>query len=85
MQVDAIATVVISGVSFIFGIGLSWGLMSQKVKSLIEHSKEYRDDQDKKNETFVTHNYFDAVTSPLRQAVDTIQKDIKEILKLVRS
>lgn len=92
MQIDALTAAAISVASTLFGVGLAWGLMTQKVNGLVQKMnsleqdlKDFREDLDKKSESFVTHPHFSAVTGPLHQSINIIQKDIKEILKLIRS
>lgn len=85
MQFDAIVAAAIGGLTGVFSAGLAWGLITQKVSALQTGLKEHRDDSERKHQLFVTHAYFEAVTSPILRAIETMEKDIKEILKAVKS
>lgn len=55
--------------------------MRRMEKDFDELQEECRKDQDK----FVTHQRLNDVVDPLRRTLDIVQKDVKEILRVVGS
>lgn len=53
--------------------------MSEKVRRLEADVEGLRKDQD----DFVTYTHFNAVLDPIRRSLDVVQKDVKEILRVV--
>lgn len=71
-------------------IGITYGKLTEKVESLREFAlaavvesrtdrKELRDE----HRNFVTHNHLGAVVSPIQESLQTLESDVKEILKVV--
>lgn len=53
--------------------------MREKVKRLEQDFHELREEQ----KDYVTMKHFDAVVEPIKLAIVTMQKDVKEILRAV--
>lgn len=85
MQMDAVMAAILGVGTSIFSVGLAWGLISQRVSGLEEKVLANKNENEKKHDSYVTFVHFDAVTGPIRLAIDTMQRDIKEILKAVRN
>lgn len=66
--------------SLVTAIG-GYFVIKEKVKRLEEDVHELKGDTDK----FVTFTHFDAVIMPLRNTLDSVQVDIKVLLKMISS
>lgn len=76
MQIDAEFAAAIGVASSIISSGIGYGVLKEKVRRLER-------DLEKSEERYVTIAHFNAVVQPIREALDTLQKDVKEILSLV--
>lgn len=70
--------------------GIAYGVVREKVAQLeervataIQESKTDRKDIREEQKGFVTYNHLDAVVEPLQSAINTIEADVKEILRAV--
>lgn len=79
MEIDASTSAVIGAISGVISAVAGYGIMREKVTRL-EHDLELM--QEAKKE-FVTFQHFDAVISPIRNTLDVVLRDVKEILKAV--
>lgn len=91
MQISVETIISLSGVltSFLTG-GVVYGVMREKVYQLeiklgdaVKESKEDRRDIREEMKTFVTHGHLEAVIEPIKDTLDMLQSDVKEILKAV--
>lgn len=88
---DWIPTVILTGASSVFTGGVMYGMFKTKLadiegrldKAILE-SRDDRKDLREEQKNFVTINHFEAVIYPLRRAIETVEMDVKEILKAVK-
>jgi hypothetical protein len=57
--------------------------MKEKMRRMEKDIDELRKDCERDQEKFVTHQHLNAVVEPMRQSLETVQKDVKEILRVV--
>lgn len=86
MQIDPeLLTATLGVATSLIGTCVGYGIMREKMrrmeKDFDELQEECRKDQDK----FVTHQRLNDVVDPLRRTLDIVQKDVKEILRVVGS
>jgi hypothetical protein len=55
------------------------------VDSLREEIADLRKDCEKDSDRFVTHQHLTAVIGPIHRSIEMVQKDVKEILRVVSS
>lgn len=63
----------------LLAFGVSTGVMKEKVRALEKELDELREEQ----KHYVTFKHFDAVIEPMKKTLDNVQRDIKEILRVV--
>lgn len=87
MQIDAEAAAAIgiasSVFSSVFAAGIAYGIMKTKLNRMELDNLETRSDLKKLHEVYVTHQHFNAVMRPISDTLSAVQKDIKDLLKLV--
>ena len=83
-------TAAVSLVTSIAITAIAYGVIREKVSQLEERvssaileSKADRKDIRDEQKGFVTYNHLDAVIEPIRNTLDTVQLDVKEILRMV--
>lgn len=57
--------------------------MKEKLRRVEVDLHELREEMREKEKEFVTHTHFEAVVEPMRRTLDTVQRDVKEILRAV--
>ena len=65
--------------SSVTAAGFAYGIMREKVHRLTKDVEDLRRQQ----EQYVPFHHFEAVVEPMKRVLDTVQKDIKEILRAV--
>lgn len=84
MELDQPAISTITAIlSSVFSSGVTYGILKGKVESMEKRLEAHEESDSDMHNKFVTFAHFDAVTGHLQMAVHDIQKDIKEILKLL--
>lgn len=58
-------------------------MMKEKLSRLEKDFDHLREECQRDSEKFVTHQHLDAVVEPMRHALEVVQKDVKEILRVV--
>jgi hypothetical protein len=53
------------------------------MKEKIRRIERDIDDLNEERKSFVTHEHFEAVIEPIKDTLDTVQRDVKEILRAV--
>lgn len=76
MQIDSEFAAVIGVASSVISSGVGYGILKEKVRRL-ERELE------KSEERYVTLTHFNDVVEPIRRAIESVQKDVKEILSYV--
>lgn len=79
MQLDAELAAAIGVTSSIVSTGVGYGIMKEKLRRLEKDFEELKQEQ----KSYVTLPHFDAVITPLNRTLDTVQRDVKEILRAV--
>ena len=77
--VTAIFTIASSVGSAVTASGFAYGIMKEKVGRLETDLKELRVSQ----KEYVPFHHFEAVIGPMRRTLELVEKDIKEILRVV--
>lgn len=57
--------------------------MREKLRRTEKDVDDLRDQVREDQKSFVTHQHLEAVVEPLRRTLDGVQKDVKEILRVV--
>lgn len=57
--------------------------MKEKMRRLEKDVDELRRECARDQDKFVTHQHLEAVVDPMRRSLETVQKDVKEILRVV--
>lgn len=70
---------------------VSYGVMKEKVRAIetrldkaIEESKSDRKDLREEQKNFVTFGHFEAVLRPIKEALDELKVDTKDILRRIK-
>jgi hypothetical protein len=78
--------------SSIFTGGVMYGIFQTKLNELdlrlekaVIESKDDRRDLRAEQKSFVTMAHFEAVIHPMRQSLESVQQDVKEILRAVKN
>ena len=58
--------------------------MSQKIRQVERDIASHQNELEKNSSRFVTFTHFEAVVEPVRRSLEIVQKDVKEILKVVK-
>jgi hypothetical protein len=84
---EAAMTVAMAVLSSVFTGGIMYGMFKAKLseveRSLANHEHYCEKERDKFDNRFVSKNEFEAVVKPIRRALETLEHDVKEILKVV--
>lgn len=90
MQIDGEVATLIGILSSIGSTAIGYGIVREKVrrleKDVDDQSREFKDVLDrifKDQKDFVTYNHLDAVVEPIKDTLNVVQKDVKEILRAV--
>lgn len=83
MQLDPEAAAVVGVATSLATAAINYGIMREKIRRVELDIELLRKDQSVEREKFVTYQHFDAVVEPLRRALESVQRDIKEILRAV--
>lgn len=83
MQIDSETTSVLSALvgigSSIIGYAVSQGINKEKIANLEKQMELMREQQEK----LVPYTYLNAVLEPLKDSLEDVQKDVKEILHVI--
>lgn len=86
MQIDGEASALIGLASSIVASAIGYGVMREKVSRTESRQGDLdcRIDEleERLNEKFVTHQYFNVVLQPIKELLNAVQGDVKEILRL---
>jgi tryptophanase len=76
----------------VLAAGIGHGVMREKVLRLERDISQQRDEHERdmdrlevERKDFVTHQHLDAVVEPMKRVLDTLTRDVKEILRVVSS
>ena len=78
-ELNAIIGAIAGAGTSILSAFVTHGIITEKVRRLEEDLKALKVEQNE----FVTYKHLDAVVEPLRKTLDTVQEDVKEILRAV--
>lgn len=80
MQLDVeIISAIVGAVAGIVSSAIGHGIMKEKLARVVSDVKDLRDEQ----KEFVPFAHFEAVVEPLLTKLETVEKDIKELLRVV--
>lgn len=74
MEIDWVAAIIGAAASLV-----TYGVLNEKVRRLEEDVHEMKEERT----SFVTFKHFDAVILPLRTTLDSVQVDIKVLLRML--
>lgn len=83
LHLDEATSTIISVISAVFASGVTYGVLRIKVDTAEKRLDSLEEVVSKHPERYVTFSHFDAIVQPVQKAIVEIQKDIKEILKLL--
>lgn len=80
MGPETILSILCGVLSAALTTAIGWGVMKEKIRRIEADIAFIHEDR----KTYVTHEHFEAVVQPIKSTLDVVQKDVKEILRVVR-
>lgn len=92
MQIDGEVATLIGILSSLGSTAIGYGIVREKVrrleKDVEDQARDFKDQVDcvlRDQKEFVTYGHLDAVVEPIKDTLNVVQKDVKEILRAVSS
>ena len=86
---EAAIGLIVAVMSSVFTGGIMYGIFKTKLSDLEQnldaHQAYCEKERDRYDTKFVSKNEFEAVVKPIRRALETLEQDVKEILKAVKN